>query len=160
MSKQIDLSKPLSDFDRQYLVDRGRYDLIAIADDTERDAVAEKLADEAPDAPSTDSARAQQQREPQTAPGGDNPRPLSAGGQEQHDAGSGEEEEGDNYDDKDVWSYAELQSEIKDRNEESDRAEEDKMSAAGSREELIERLRADDVKNEADEADGADGSSE
>ena len=47
----------------------------------------------------------------------------------------------DDYDDKNVWSYDDLRAEIHNRNE----GREEKISAQGSRADLIERLREDDA---------------
>jgi hypothetical protein len=52
---------------------------------------------------------------------------------------TGNDEDGDNYDDEEVWSYRDLQEEAKGRTD---------VSAAGSREEIIARLREDDQKSE------------
>lgn len=65
-------------------------------------------------------------------------------------AGDGGDDSGDgetaDYSDAEAWSYRDLQEEIKARNEGKDEA--DHISAAGSREELEQRLRDDDAKGE------------
>lgn len=166
MSRQIDLTKPLSDEDRQYLVDRARHHDLALNEEylAEQEAAKEPiddgntgdinpydkddgtdlLAGTHPGETAVTEAQRQQvlaqqsEEDPNKVVEGDG-SPL----QPTQQAGDGESEHDDNYDDAEAWSYRDLQKEIGDRNEGRD--EDSRMSASGSREDLVERLRADDA---------------
>jgi hypothetical protein len=152
MSRQIDITKPLSDEDRQYLEDRARHE------DLRRNAeiVGEREADVLTpindgNTGDVDPFKADDGTEQIT---GTNPgeRTVTAaqaadtGVPTADDADDAGDEPDDDYDDEDEWSFRDLQAEIKDRNEGRDEA--DKISAQGSRPELIARLREDDAASE------------
>lgn len=127
MSRSIDLTKPLSEADREYLVARCRWRDLQTADANAE--VPEQPSnpplttqDSRPDANPTDNGTL-------TADLPTTPLPDVSGATE------AEEEEGDNYDDESVWSYADLQTEAKSR---------EGIAANQSREDLIAALRKDD----------------
>lgn len=166
MSRQIDLTKPLSDEDRQYLVDWSRTDdlrknaeylaeqdaaaLEPIDDGNtgdvnpfEKDDGSDLMAGTHPGERAVTESQRQAVKDLQSedpnkvTKDGDSPlRPTQQ-------AGDAESEHDDNYDDADAWSYRDLQKEIGERNE--DRDEDSKIPASGSREDLVARLRADDA---------------
>lgn len=129
MSRQIDLTKPLSDEDREYLESRARHREVEINDAEFGDTVA---SGNVPD----DSLEASTERSPDAQPasvGDQNPEGIpSPVAEVLADAEAEDSEEDiDNYDSEPSWSYAELQAEAKDR----------KLPAGGSRAEIIARLR-------------------
>lgn len=141
MSRSIDLSKPLSDEDREYLVQRAR------TADLQKNAEMLNGATERPtpvDDGNTGDIDAFTRDDGSDLLAGTHPQETTVTTiqqvEVQREPGeSGEEpptpEEPDNYDDEAAWSYRELQDEAKVR----------KLTATGSREELIARLRQDDA---------------
>lgn len=139
MSRQIDLSKKLSDEDREYLQNNNRLRDIAIADGTLDEGGWEQpldaIVDSHPKDPNAEdqSAGALVDLDQKPLPGSvEAQRDLGIG----VDDGSAEQPD-DNYDDEDAWSYRDLQAEAKDR---------DDVAGNLPREELIAALRADDAK--------------
>lgn len=181
MSRQIDISKKLSEEDLAYLDSRGRHDLIEqnarvmaaqaqdqgpeqvddgntgdvdpFKKDDGTDLLAGTHPGETPVNP-IQSVEAQgisdlddQDKNPDgVVPGVPEPSRQAGDGEgEQPAEGSdavgprttGDDEDGDNYDDEDVWSYADLKEEVKGR-------ESIDIPLNSKREELIAALRADD----------------
>ena len=147
MSKQIDMTKPLSDDDRSYLHDRGRFAEIE-ANDAEfgerkppedDDTLEEQIynLEEQLAVLRTRLAHRNLAREQEA---------VGVVDRTAVDGEGGEEEEADNYDE---LSVAKLKEEIALRNK--DREPGDRISQAGSKAELIDRLRADDEADEDDE---------
>lgn len=124
MSRQIPLDQPLTDEDRRYLQDRGRTDLINFLDN------------EFPTEPTSDSFLGTQHPEalsvhlegsgvtaamptltPQTGMSAPSPEPVVvepvAPSVAPAATDSSDEDEGDNYDDAEAWTYQELQEEVK-----------------------------------------------
>ena len=149
MSKQIDFTQPLSGDDRAYLMDRGRYAEIEANDaefgerkppeddDTLEDQIydlEEQLAVLRTRMAHRDLAREQ--------------GVVGVKDNTVVDGEGGEEPEEDNYDD---LSVAKLKEEIGKRN--SGRDPEDRISMAGTKAELVERLRADDAEDDEDDED-------
>lgn len=166
MSRQIDLSKPLSDEDRYYLETRGRNDLIEANDrnfqDDQYSAVDDGNTgdiDRFTNDNGTDVVTQMAPGEVATTPiqalaagqAVDTPRePVHQAGEafgEDGDPGlsasagspgpANEDEGVDNYDDESVWSYKDLQEEAKSR--------EPAIAANQSRDDLIKALREDDA---------------
>ena len=147
MSRQIDLTQPLSDEDRQYLQDRGRLRDIQTAD-------ANANGTEPPSSLPDDSLAASTERSPSAQPasvGAQTAGPAATADTNQsadlaspatdHTADTaegGEPESEDNYDDESAWSYKDLQGEV------SEREAEDKPALNSSRVDLIAWLRQDD----------------
>lgn len=162
MSREIDLTKPLSDEDRKYLEDRCRWRDIAIADEG---------SDPGPSLPD-DSIVGSQENSPNAEPahaGAQNPEPVLApeaallvgsgtepptppadgadGGDatgnpdaDGADTEPDDEDEGDNYDDEEAWTFQDLRTEATGR---------PGVSAGGSRADIIARLREDDARAES-----------
>ena len=133
MSRKVDLSGPLSDDDRQYLVDRCRWDDLREAD-ASHPVPAERDPNSTPpatDTPAvlypTDSGTLTAELPTKPLPDVSMPAPAET-----------VVDDDDNYDDEDVWSYNDLQQEAKDRKG---------VSAAGSRQDIVARLREDDANN-------------
>ena len=133
MSRKVDLSKPLSDDDRQYLSDRCRWDDLREAD-ANHPVPVERDPNTTPSSQDTSPAPQPADKGTQTA---ELPtKPLTTDSvPAQADPG---DEDVDNYDDAEVWSYHDLQEEAKERKD---------VSAAGSREDIVARLREDDSNN-------------
>lgn len=139
MSRQIDLSQPLSDEDRQYLLDRGRLRDIAIADGENppvplpADSVADAFGQH-PEA--TDATRGQNPEHPEGQQAQPNANLASPATEHQKAEG----DEPDNYDDEEAWPYEDLKEEIKERDAD------DKPALNSKREDLISWLRMDDAR--------------
>jgi hypothetical protein len=140
MSREIDLSKPLSDEDRQYLLDRNRLADIRRADG--EDVPPGELPDDSIQSMWPNDPRATGAVPVTDLPAAPLPGQVLSGvtGQPVAPVGSEATEPEDNYDDDDAWSYRDLQEEAKGRN----------LTASGSREELVQRLREDDATPEED----------
>lgn len=154
MSRNIDLTQPLSDEDRQYLVDRARHDDIRFADEVaegKRDAdegispalpaaatgTAQSASTTSPDAvPAADGAQTAAQ-----APTGDQPVNPAQGAQSGDQTGDPAP-----WDDEEAWSYSDIQEEVRNRREE-DGDDYDGPALNSSREDLVAWLDADDAKN-------------
>lgn len=135
MSREIDLSKPLSDYDRQYLVDRDRWRDLALADGHEDIARAKREATEANDItqgrrPPTLVGEAARVQEANAAPAPADPladQPYSE------------------------WPYKALQEEIKARLQEALDAgvpeveAREKFKAGGKQADLVKILEEDDA---------------
>lgn len=121
MSRTIDLTEPLSEEDRQYLLDRGREQQVFANDakfSNDPEAIRRALY-----IPGTSVDKAE--GVPETPDG-----PLDDDGESE-----------DNYE---TWTHDALQEEIRRRNAEDDRDEEDHLAVSGNKAELIARLREDD----------------
>lgn len=129
MSRKIDLGKPLTDEEHQYLVDRCRWDDLAEAGratgPVPRDPNSTPSAVDAP-LLSHPADVGTQNAELPTTPLPTDSVPVEAD----------PDDEGDNYDDTEVWSYSDLQHEAKGRDAD--------IKTTGPREELVARLRKDD----------------
>lgn len=139
MSRNIDLTQPLSDEDRQYLMDRSRLRDIALADGLNppvplpADSIADAFGQH-PDATDASAGQNAQQAEGQQAQGSqDLASPATEHQQDQ-------EPDGDNYDDEEAWPYDDLKEEIKERDAS------DKPALNSKREDLISWLRMDDAR--------------
>jgi hypothetical protein len=135
MSREIDLTKPLSDEDRLYLVQRDKWRLLAQADGHDdlnraRREASEKFFSRTGPAP-----------QPATPVAGDLPQ------------GGAEAPQGDEEKPYEEWSYPELQEELKVRRQEAldngmDEAEAKELyKAGGSAADLVQRLKDDDERN-------------
>lgn len=141
MSREINLEEPLSEEDRQYLVERDQWRKIAAADghgDPER---AKREA----------SARWKERRSPSAAP--PQPPTVLAGDLTTPPAGDGDGGgDGGSLDEKpyDEWPYKALQEELKVRKQEAlgegmEQAQADELyKAGGSQADLVKRLEEDD----------------
>lgn len=172
MSRQIDLSKPLSEEDREYLDSRGRNDLIERNDrqygnaealyevqndghtgdvdpftNDEAGRIAEgtqPMAQAANPLLTLEAQNISDLEDEDKDPNGI----VSTVPEPTQQAGDAVNEGGedgdydDNYDDETVWSYADLQEEAKSR---------EGVKATGKRAEIIAALRADDQADEAPE---------
>lgn len=173
MSRKIDLSKPLSDEDREYLLTRGRNDLIAQNDLDYKGGNDPKPIDDG----NTGDINPFQADTPNAVSAGMTPEemhgtPIAAvEGQNISDLGDNDkdpnkvatpptpapiadsEDDGDNYDDKDVWSYEDIKEEVKGRKEalEADSKEYTGPALNASREDLITWLREDDAADDSDD---------
>lgn len=135
------VSRPLSDEERGIVAEPQvtEPEQADVPDETTGDATADTTAD------GTDGTDGTADATPATEPGdgttGDteNTEQTTEATTEATTEQTGEPQ-ADQYDDKSVWSYADLQKEIQRR---SDQGE--SISAQGSREELVERLRAADA---------------
>lgn len=131
MSRQIDLTKPLSDEDRKYLQDRCRWRDIATAD--------------ALDSPQ----EAAQEAEKELSPDGSLAAPTVVAGGAPVVPQGGDPLEGVPYAE---WPYKALQEELKARKVEAldtgmDQAEADELyKAGGTQTELVKRLEDDDAR--------------
>lgn len=155
MSRQIDISKPLSKADIEYLDSRGRQDLITAnkrnlegmekvddgntgdVDSFTRDDGMDVVAGMHPGETATTTIQA--------VAAGMEPDVMRQPVHQAGDAGQvslaaqeGDEDEGDNYDDTKVWPKGDLVKEAEDRN----------LDSSGNREEIIARLREDDASEE------------
>ena len=125
MSRQIDLTQSLTDEDRQYLVDRCRWEDLRLADE-EHPVPEDRHPNTTPTAVDTPTALNPADVGTQNAELPAKPLP--------DDSVDAVAEWDDNYDDAGAWSYSDLQGEAKSRN----------VSAAGPREDVVARLREDD----------------
>lgn len=137
MSREVDLTKPLSDEDREYLQNNNRLTDIARADGK----IGEDGFPLPDDSVEGSHVQSPQQTDPSLGAVTTVPeQPLEPGqiGVQPQSADAGDAEApSDNYDDEDAWSYRELQEEAGKRED---------VPATGSREALIEALRKDDAK--------------
>jgi hypothetical protein len=152
MSKRIDLGKPLSPEDREYLMNRGR--AAEVADNEGRfgrtsgmtmeqraDRIAELEGELA-------GLRAEQERE--ANPNLASPTSIASGGVKDNTVVDGETPAGapvspeDNYEKHPVWTVSKLVDELKERNRDRAEAKQPPLSLTGTKAELIERLREDD----------------
>lgn len=127
MSREIDLTEPLSDADRQYLVDRSRFDLIAAAD-------AMAAGQEYSDSMFTQGDPAVQVGEalpPNTGSAHSVYDPPEYGGGTQVSL----DDEDDEEPDYDSWKKPELEAEAHNRG----------LDKSGTKAEIAERLREDDA---------------
>lgn len=143
MSRQIPLDRPLSDEDREYLVSRGRDDLIARLDQDFGDAEAPVVND------SNLGHQSPAAQSPALAENGEQPQvptltPQTGLSAEQAD-GSGDQGNAEraNYDDPAAWSYDDLKAEVKER---KDDGAEDAPALNSPREVLVAWLFEDDAK--------------
>lgn len=142
MSRQIDLTKPLSDEDREYLLARNRKRDVALAD-----ANAKGQEPPAESAIPDDSLEGSTDRSPAAIPANaaaQNALGVQAPGSQSLASPAtahqvGDEEHEDNYDDTEAWSYEEIKDEVKSRNSDSAPA------LNSSREDLVAWLRKDDA---------------
>jgi hypothetical protein len=134
MSREIDTSQPLSDEDRQYLLDRGKNQLVDQIDAEQGDSNAARRAayipgmsiDRAAGVPDTPSAL------PNTVMGGgDTDAEEDEGVEEDADLTAEAVESADNYD---TWMVEDLQEELRNRD----------LPVSGKKKELVARLREDD----------------
>ena len=125
MSRQIDLTQPLTDADRQYLVDRCRWEDLRLAD-ADHPVPEGRHPNTTPSAVDTPTALSPADVGTQNAELPAKPLPESST--------EAEADTEDNYDDAEVWSYSDLQAEAKSRS----------VSAAGPREDVVARLREND----------------
>lgn len=135
MAREIDLTKPLSAEDRQYLVDRCAWSRIAQADQI--------AADEA-------QAKAVEQNEITTP----QPTPTATGAAALHAAQTAQEEQAASDDEEEApyeeWSYDDLKAELDRRKQlelDGGMAQEEAnklFSKGGSQKDLVARLYADD----------------
>jgi hypothetical protein len=127
VSRQIDLSKPLSDEDRAYLLARGREQLVAKLDAQNGDEEAARLANYVPG-----SAVDQPEGVPDTpglgAPNAEAAR-TAAAVEDDDEVEAGTE---DNYE---TWTNEQLREELDSRD----------LQTSGKKKELVARLRADDA---------------
>lgn len=136
MSRQIDLTKPLSDEDRQYLTDRDRWRDIATADGAEAASVL-------PD----DSIAGAFGQHPDAVPANAGAAPTDDAGNPLPPEGSADasaDQDADNYDDDSAWSYEDLKDEVRERKE---AGADDAPALNSSREDLIAWLRSNDEAN-------------
>jgi hypothetical protein len=139
MSRNIDLTKPLSDEDRDYLLARARHREIALADANAAGTTPEpslpddSLTGSTPRSPDAQPASVGAQN---AASGGTADNPLASPATD-HTA-DGSDEPQDNYDDTEAWSYEDIKSEV------SDRESDDSPALNSSRADLIAWLRKDD----------------
>lgn len=128
MSRKVDLSKPLSEEDEAYLRERGRLADIARANGTEQGTSVPggiNGVNTGGSSPTVTDPRMGARHNPADAPtlqAGDGAKPLE---------------------DPDSATVKELQAEIDRRNE--GRSEEDRLARTGTKQELIDRLEADDA---------------
>lgn len=131
MAREIDLTKPLSDEDRQYLVDRCRWSQLAQADELASAQEAQRAASEE-HTPSTPSPQP-----PTTVVGGAPVEPTQGATSDEQDP----------YEE---WTYEELKAELDVRKQEAlnegmPTDEAGKLfSKGGSQKDLVARLYADD----------------
>jgi hypothetical protein len=147
VSRKVDLTKPLSDEDRQYLTDRGRLNDIAVADANARGEDSAPVAQTTPAGVSgvsvgggsplaTDPSHGRFAPAEPALQTGDG---LKEG--DDKDLAAAEAISNGDYDAKGV-TVAHLQAEIDRRNE--DRDEDDELPRSGTKQELIDRLTEDD----------------
>lgn len=146
LSRKIDLTKALSDEDRQYLLDRGRHYDIAVADanaageeppeQVSYNPTAQVGATEVPvpgapqvAAVTDDTVTGTVTVDGAAAPVIETPQPEAVTAT------------ADDYDDEDEWEYRDLQDEAKERG----------LKASGKREDLVARLRRHDANQTADD---------
>lgn len=147
MSRKIDLTKPLSDEDRQYLEDRAMHREIAEADGNTVSTL--------PD----DSVMGAFGQDPNAVPAaggapvmGDDGTPVNPDGSAATVQGSSigaaqaDSDEEDNYDDESAWSYDDVKEEVKERRE-AQGEDYDGPALTASREDLVSWLRSDDTKS-------------
>lgn len=176
MSRKIDISKTLSNEDREYLVSRGRLDLL----EQNRRMLEGPTAPEVQNDGNTGDVDPFKNDDgsdllPGTHPGEKVATRIQAvetggvedlGDQDKDPNGvavpptprTGSQESvvyDDNYDDEEIWSYRDLQAEAKERQESGS-----DIKASGSREEIIAALRADDAANPNSENDDEDDEEE
>lgn len=128
MSRTIDLTKALSEEDREYLLARGREQQVF-----------------ANDAQFSDDPEAIQRALYIPGTAVDKPEGVPETPNEPFDDGAEDAETEDNYE---TWNHDKLQEEIRRRN--SEYAEEFQMAVSGTKKELIARLREDDASDEDD----------
>ena len=167
VSREIDLSKRLSDEDAEYLMARGReQEVVANRAQFTDDEEARRLASYVPGT-SVDTAEGvpvTKGGDPLVNNGGGttdgmpvfaNAANLAIDG-EAGDAGVGallvgnedDEEDGDTEDNYESWSKRQLKEELESRN--SERSEDDQLSVSGDKATLVARLREDDAEDEED----------
>lgn len=139
MAREIDLTQPLNEADRNYLLARGRESQV-FANDA-------KFAGSGavPYIPGFSTDRADGvPADPRSVP------PGERGGVDLLEVSESEEDDEteDNYD---TWTHDALQEEIRKRNE--DRDAEDRIGVSGNKAELIARLREDDEDYDEDDED-------
>lgn len=149
MSREVDLDQPLSEEDRQYLQDRGKHADIRANDERfggpveeDEEALDNKIMDLEEQAAVLRARKAALVAAREQEEAGVTDRTVVNG--------EGGDEPDDDYDDP-AWTKAKLQAEIEKRNE--DRDDDGKMSSAGTKAQLVERLRADDEEYGEDEED-------
>lgn len=127
MSREIDLSNPLSDEDRAYLLARGREQLVAQIDARRGDEEAAKLAHYVPGS-AVDEADGVPETPGLAAPNVEAARSAEIV-EEDDDVEAGTE---DNYE---TWTNEQLREELDSRD----------LQTSGKKKELVARLRADDA---------------
>lgn len=142
MARQIDLENTLSDEEVQYLVDRNRWDDLAYnAEATGGEPVVRGTN---PISPQADSARLGDQTVTEV-PNGSNPAPASLGQRQKREGNTERVEETEDrpYED---WSKDKLK----------DQANKRGLNASGNKQDLSDRLRANDeeVASETDDGSG------
>lgn len=149
MSRKIDLTKPLSDEDRQYLTDRGRLNDVAVADANAGGADSAPAPTVTPGGVSgvTVGGSSPLTQDPSAARYTPATPAVQAGdgleGSEQEkDAAAAEAVSNGDYEAKGVL-VKHLQAEIDRRNE--DRDEDDHIPRTGTKDDLIDRLKTDDA---------------
>ena len=134
MARAIDTSKPLSEDDRKYLIDRCMWTKLAEADEVAASEAARTAAE---------NAEVTQINHPETPVAGN-------AATTPQDTGAPVEDDDRPYEE---WSYPELQAELKARRQEavdggmSEADAREKYSAGGSTEDLVRRLYEDDEAN-------------
>lgn len=170
MSRSIDLSKKLSAEDREYLLTRGRNDLINANDEQFGSSSSEPTPIDDGNTGDVDPFKADDGSDALTGASPDETLPtqiarieaqgVSDLGDENKDPdnavttthepsqqegdglkASGDDEDGDNYDDAEVWSYDDLKEEVKGR-------ESIDIPLNSKRDELVAALRKDDASSE------------
>ena len=146
MSRKIDLTKPLSDEDRQYLEERDMQREIAEADGT-----AEEISSIPNDALGNAFGQHPDAQPAQRGAAviGDDGTPVNPDGSAASLLGFGATEDdetsddGDEYDDEDKYSYDDLKAEVKDRKKDLG-DDYDGPALNASRDDLVAWLRSDD----------------
>lgn len=139
MSRNIDLTKPLSDEDRAYLEARGRHRDIALADGEDHSNTPDDSITGATDQPPTPTPAATAS---QNADDGSSTAPDGSADSGDGSVATEPEAEEDNYDDESAWSYEDLKDEVRARKE---AGVEGTPALNSSRDDIIEWLREDDA---------------
>lgn len=152
MSKKVDLSKPLSPEDRQYLMDRGRVAEVE-ANEAEHGKQSGMTKDQRQRRIADIMAELRQLEEEQNRednPNEANPTPGIGGGVRDNTVVDGKRptdatpDLSDDYEDERKWNKAKLVDELKGRNREREENNLPLLRTTGTRSELVEELRRDD----------------
>lgn len=135
MSRHVDITQPLSDADRQYLLDRSRHDLIAQAD-----AIAAGTEYSDSMLTSTGVPLTGDELPPNTGSVDNTGDPRGWGSYQEPNEDDGDE---DGEPDYDTWKKAELEAEAHNRG----------LDKSGTKAEIAERLREHDAAEDDDQDD-------